>query len=328
MLIISLLLRIKFIFIDGLAAYGALLTIAFCSFIKFLLIIYATRKHFIFQFRYDMLKKTMPYAFPLIFYGIGGYLFRYSDRIVLEKFVPISLIGFYHIADRLSSVMKFLVNAINDALSPDYIESSIYRFEKTMEKYKNYITIWFVGICLFSLFLDMSIELYMKLFFPKEYHFGLKLVPILIASYIFRGFYCFFINPIFFLKKVSWIPIITIFGGVMNVLINVLFIPKYGIVIAAWSTLVAFSFTALFAYVLSKKFNAISVSWSFIIEIFFLGLCLTLLFYNIKFSLLTSFIIKSSFIILLSIYFYKRDYGGLIKPFTLKMIRKFLVRIN
>ena len=148
-----------------------------------------------------MLKITFPYAFPLIFYGIGGYLFRYSDRIVLEKFVPISLIGFYHIADRLSSVMKFLVNAINDALSPDYIESSIQRFEKTMEKYKNYITIWFVGICLFFLFLDMSIELYIKLFFQKEYHFVLKLVPILIASYVFRGFYCFFINPIFLLKK-------------------------------------------------------------------------------------------------------------------------------
>tara|TARA_S200000501_G_C20868384_1_gene763087 strand:+ start:2399 stop:3847 length:1449 start_codon:yes stop_codon:yes gene_type:complete len=326
--ILSLFFKIKFIVFDGLGAYGALLTIAFLSFFKSILLFYATRNFFAFNFNYNMLKKTFPYAFPLIFYGIGGYLFRYSDRIVLEKFVPISLIGFYHIADRLSSVMKFLVNAINDALSPDYLESSIDNFKKTMEKYKNYLTIWFVCISIFFLILDMSIELYIRLFFPKEYYFVLKLVPFLIAAYVFRGFYCFFINPIFFLKKVMWIPIITVFAGIANIIINILFIPKYGIIIAACSTMIAFIITALFAYALSKKFNAISVDWSCISEIFFLGLTSALLFYNLKNSLLIDSAIKALFIIILSVYFYKRNYGGLIRPFARDFFHILRARVN
>ena len=44
-----------------------------------------------------------------------------------------------------------------------------------MEKYKDYITVWFVCISIFLLILDMSIEIYIKLFFPKDYYFALKL---------------------------------------------------------------------------------------------------------------------------------------------------------
>ena len=125
-----------------------------------------------------------------------------------------------------------------------------------------------------------------------------------------------------------WIPIITVFAGIANIIINILFIPKYGIIIAAWSTMIAFIITALFAYALSKKFNAISVDWSYISEIFFLGLTSALLFYNLKNSLLIDSAIKALFIIILSGYFYKRNYGGLIRPFVIDFFRILRARIN
>ncbi|MCD6449424.1 MAG: polysaccharide biosynthesis C-terminal domain-containing protein, partial [Thermotogaceae bacterium] len=86
---------------------------------------------------------------------------------------------------------------------------------------------------------------------------GLRLVPIIVASYYFVFLYSFPVNLEFYLKKTHIISLGTILAGAINIFLNYIFIPTFGYSAAAFTTLVSYIFLFAFHYfnarVLFKK---------------------------------------------------------------------------
>ncbi len=323
--IISLIFKYKLIVIDNLGVQGGVLAIVFTSIFKSIFLLYFTKKFFKFDFNLEMLKNTLPYTLPIIFHALGGYLFRFSDRVILEKYIPLAMIGLYSIADRLAAVMKFLINGINDTLSPEYIKSSKQNFSDTILRYKDILTIWCVFVCMAFLIINFLIKTYIKLFMPENFQNVLVFIPFILGAYFFRGLYCFFMYPIIFEKRVGWIPTVTILSGVLNITINILFIPRYGVIVAALSTLAAFLCTAILSYSIAKKLNIVEVNFAALVETLIVGSISIFVFEYLgdtKLYFLLAF--KIMLIIIIGLYFYVRDYDGLIRP----LVRNFIVNIK
>lgn len=205
---------------------------------------------------------------PLIVHATGHLIFSQTDRIMLQKFYDETTLGVYSISFNLCSVLTIIYYAFNSAWVPFYYEFKKQgNDEDVIAHSKRYLKI-FTLLC--AGFILLSYDVY-KLMAPKSYWIGMNSMPFFVMSIYFGFLYLFPVNFEFFHAKTKLIPVATFFAAVVNILINFLLIPKYGIVGAAIGTMVAhfvlFLFHAVVArFVIKKKFE---YKW----HIFIPGLC-------------------------------------------------------
>jgi O-antigen/teichoic acid export membrane protein len=71
--------------------------------------------------------------------------------------------------------------------------------------------------------------------------FAAEIVPILPLAGLFQGLYYIYVSVLFYYKENRLIPVITIVGAIVNIVLNLLWLPKYGLVGAVWATVVAYA---------------------------------------------------------------------------------------
>jgi len=131
--------------------------------------------------------------------------------------------------------------------------------------------IWIV----LTLFVDdfARIEFYKnKSIIGKEFLSGLPIVPLVLLGYLFNGVYYVFQAGIYIEEKTKYFPIVTFAGAIVNVIVNILLIPIFGIMGAAFATFAAYFVMAVSLYFFSQKFYPINYEFKKV------GIILTLVF--------------------------------------------------
>ena len=54
------------------------------------------------------------------------------------------------------------------------------------------------------------------------------------------GVYYIYVSGLFFFKKNTMVPVVTVVSGTINIVLNLFWIPSYGLLGAAWATLVSY----------------------------------------------------------------------------------------
>lgn len=211
------------------------------------------RSEFVFSFNSRMLLQNLKFGVPVIPHALGGFLFMYSDIIILEKFVEISLIGVYLIADKFSRLLKIFVNSFATAFSPIFMESCKSSVEEGKELVLDTSKTWFVLLGMGYVVLCHVGEYAIYLMTPSSFHEAALILPILALAYVLRGIYILPINTFYFTKKTKYLPVATVTSGLANILLNLILIPKLGILGAAISTAVCFLLNWVFLEFLCKK---------------------------------------------------------------------------
>ena len=75
----------------------------------------------------------------------------------------------------------------------------------------------------------------------------------LLLSVYAGSFYYFFSSPIFFYKKTHLLPLITGSSAIINIVMNLLLIPKYGINGAAIATIISHIWISAISYVVGNR---------------------------------------------------------------------------
>ena len=122
--------------------------------------------------------------------------------------------------------------------------------------------------------MTLNIDVF-KCFIQNEaYWVGLKVVPILLMANIFLGIY---FNQSIWYKlsgKTQFGAYIAITGAVLTVVINVLYIPKYGYMASAWATLIVYFVQMVISYLLGQKHYPIPYNLKKVV--LYIGLALVL----------------------------------------------------
>jgi len=309
--IIQLILSIWLVVGERLGAYGVLLAGLIGGGIQSLVIIFTIRSHIIPVFRGIMFRTALKYSLPIIPHHIGGFLFIYSDKIILEKFVTLSAIGLYGIAVTFANLLRLVVMSANQALQPNFMEMSKNDRKIATSAFKPIITKWAILVSLCFLVLAVFSKEAIMLLTPAKFYSASAYIPILLLAHVFRGMYLFPINSILFLKKTIYVPVITLTAGLLNVILNLIFIPKYGVIAAAWTTLVSSALTFLLAFLISKRYYMLEYEYFKLIEIGFITMVAFGISQNIPTSnLLVAILLKSVVIFAVIVYYSMRgDYN-------------------
>ena len=222
-----------------------------------------------YRFRFDtaLWKSMMVYALPLIIVGFGGMINETIDRTMLPKLLPGDLDyrnsqnGIYGANYKLSILIVLFISAFRMGAEPFFLKHAT---ENDAPKTYARIMTLFVVVCSFcflgvTLFIDIW-KYFMRVDVHPEYAQGLVVIPILLLSKLGVGIYY---NQSIWYKITNqtmmgaWITL----GGVVITLVgNLYFIPEYGYMACAWSSLACSVFMVMASYLLGQKYYPVPYS--------------------------------------------------------------------
>ena len=207
--------------------------------IMFLVPFFNTLKLYpIFNFKRRVIKKSIKIGLPVIPHNYSHYLLNSSDRLVMERLqVPTGNIGIYSLAYTLGMYINLGANAINQAISPNLL---IFIKQKKWKSYQDLVVLFQSSIFLLCVISAIWVNNWMPFLIRNEELNQYPEIFVIIAlSYSAWPLYSGCNNVLFYYEKTNVLWKITTMAGIINILLNILLIPIYGFIVAAWTTLFA-----------------------------------------------------------------------------------------
>ena len=211
---------------------------------------------------WGLLKRMFLFSFPLAIAGFAGIINETLDRILLKQIlynpnVPSSLdyaeaqVGIYSASYKLAMLVTILLQAYRYAAEPFFFSQM-----KNLDRNKVYsqiMNVFIAFVCGVFLLVTLNLDVFKHFIQNESYWVGLQVVPILLMANIFLGIYY---NQSIWYKlsgKTKFGAYIALAGAGLTIIINVIYIPKYGYMASAWATLIVYFIQMLISYILGQK---------------------------------------------------------------------------
>lgn len=228
------------------------------------------------------LKYAVRLSFPMIWHALSGQVLNAGDRIIITKYLGEEANAMYSIAYTCGMVVYVLWNSMNSAWAPWATERMDQNEITLMKRATKPYMVFFGGVAVFAMLVAPEFLLIMggKTYVEAKYVF-----PPIIAGYICQCVYSLYVNCEFYMKKQSRIAIGTMVSAILNLGLNIIFVPRFGYVAAAYTTWAGFFCLVLFHYLSVKQLGKESwyenkFQWSFIIVGALLVPAMNLLYLN------------------------------------------------
>jgi O-antigen/teichoic acid export membrane protein len=210
-----------------------------------------------FVFCFESLKEMLTFSAPLIFSSIGVVLSMFVDRVMLKEFLGAEQLASYAVAIKIASIVTLLMVGFQSALTP--LIYSHYEKAETPRKVAQLFHLYLLAAICSLLALGLSAQWLVVLVAGGQYIDAVSYVAPLVCSALVSSMYLFF-PGLSIAKKTSIIAAINIFVGMLNVILNYVFIPIFGALGAAFSTLFSVVFALILNAVYSQSFYEIPVN--------------------------------------------------------------------
>lgn len=179
-------------------------------------------------------KFALAFNIPLIPHYLSQSILQQSDRIMIAKFVGSSEAAIYGVAYSVSTLMIIVISAINNSFIPYTYNCLKHERYQDLRKNTN-VLVTLVGL---STFLVVAFGPEVIMFFaPKEYYEAIWIIPPVSASVYFMFLYPIFGNIEFYFEENKFVVLASITGAILNVILNYIFIPIFGYIVAGYTTL-------------------------------------------------------------------------------------------
>jgi O-antigen/teichoic acid export membrane protein len=254
----------------------------------------------------SVMSKPLRYGYQRILAGWSSLLIRSGDRYVMLIFLTISSVGLYNFGYQIASVLNILF--VTPFLSS--IQPIIFKQEDNPVGQKEFIKKASTYFYLLGMFFCLSLSLYCKeiiemIATKNEFWGSWVVVPILCYSFILNGMGIFFDWGLVMTKNGFRISLNVIIGAVMNIGFNFLLIPVWGILGAAYATLISILFMNAIRIYYSAKFYGLHFDIGRLVHITFAGIGLYALslyigkFDSIVFEMGLKILIMLSFVLVI-----------------------------
>ena len=201
------------------------------------------------------------------------FVIEFSGRKILEVTHGEEMVGLYSAGHRLGMFMAIVTNAFRFAWQPFFLAEA--KNEGAEQTFARVFTYYFaVASILFLLFVMFAVDL-VKMRIPfteitvinEAFWGGLVVFPMILMSHFFDGIYANFSVGVYIKKLTRLIPLIMGITAVFNLTANLIFIPRYGMLAAAWVALVSYALMALVQYSLINRHYPVPYEWGRVIKI-------------------------------------------------------------
>lgn len=233
--------------------------------------IYVRNGNRISQWKFDgkMATHLLTYAWPLAFSAVFVSLYMKIDQLMLDAYLGEAALGVYSTVVSLSEGWYFIPMAIVTALFPAIMNArrdDPARYQKRLQHLYELMVIMSVAIAIVMTFASPFIY---RVFYRPEYVSGSSALVV----HIWAGVFVFLNVASGQYLIAEGYTLISLWralaGALVNIGLNTWLIPEYGMIGAAYGTLVAYATTALFVIFVPKTRKQ---GWMMLKALFFIPL--------------------------------------------------------
>ena len=206
-----------------------------------------------FRFDKNILVESLKFGFPLFFSALAMNLLTWSDRYVLKVLTNYAAIGLYELAYKVAGILNmFLIVPFSLTLLP--IAYKFYKTEGDKLFYSKILTYFTFILCWAGLALSLFGNEIIHIFaLDPSYYPAHQTVPVLTLAYVIFGVSLVTTLGLYLTGKTISVAVVTIFTVGLNIGLNFLLIPYWGIMAAAVNTLIAYIILVILTTMVSNK---------------------------------------------------------------------------
>jgi O-antigen/teichoic acid export membrane protein len=284
----------------------------------FLLTLFYGWREFGISFKIPFLSEIRNYATPIVIFSLLTWVLGYINNFILKGLNTSADVGVYNFTLTCTLLIEYAALGLLSTINPRIFKlwKSNPTNESSLEENRyNHV---FSAFNIIMIALNILILPYIIRFFIKEdFHASIEFIPIICASFAFKGLYNTLINPIYYFKKTKVLPKILLISAIIQIVSGVILIKYFGIWGAVWSYFLVKPIQLLFIWresskVFDFKFNIIKM-----IIMPTTYCCSVIILSQVTFfSELQSLIIQLFIAVILVLIVYKNEVKGLRRLFT------------
>lgn len=216
------------------------------------------------RFSKNQIKRFASYGFPLIGESIGMLVLAVSDRYMIQYFLGPKEVGIYSAGYNMVAII--MDNLFGGILMLAALPVIFQTFEnkgegETRSLLKNLLSIYSITLVPIVLGMTALSENIVGVFLGKSFQNAYIILPWVAGGILFWGATTYVIKSFELKEKTLYITYLVLFAGGLNILLNLFFIPVFGILGAAFSTLAAYLCCFVASLVVSRRIFLISFPW-------------------------------------------------------------------
>ena len=199
------------------------------------------------------------YCLPLLPTASMWWIMNLSDRYMLALFAGTASTGLYAVANKLPSMFSVLENVFYQAWQTTAI-NTIDNKEKNKiysNVFNNYLSIMLIGL-LGLLIIGKPMLFYL---FEESYFEAYMYIPLLILAVVIHALAGNLGSLYTVFKSTRGVLYSSMIGAAINVLLNLIMIPIWGITGACLTTILGYCATLIYRILDIKKFADIQIEW-------------------------------------------------------------------
>jgi O-antigen/teichoic acid export membrane protein len=198
-------------------------------------------------------KQALRFGAGLVPHDLGNQIIRMSDRLILVAMLGLASAGQYAVASQVASVMLVLLSAFNRTWSPYLFSQLPTATPETRIQIvrKSYMVIG--GFFIFFLLFNALTPIFYNLLIDRKFHGCMSFVVWITLGYLFTAVYMTYVDYIFYEKKTHILSLITMINMSTHLLLNYLFISKFGTIGSAMAFACTMFLVMLLAFMISSR---------------------------------------------------------------------------
>lgn len=239
---------------DNLDVYIALISYGIGLIFSTIYYFYFFKVKIKFKFDKELLVRSVKYGLPITIAFALGVLLQNIDKYMITYILDIEANGNYSLGfDFIHNFFYMVMSSLSMASLPRILKKSN-DFNSMINQFTDYTKVFMYISIPFLLTLILISKEISDIFLTFNYNISSYLIIFIVIATFAHGVKSFIYDQAIQLyEKTTWIFVPVIVAITVNILINYLFMDKYGVTIAAFSSIVAFTTSALLTYVLIRK---------------------------------------------------------------------------
>ena len=258
----------------------------------------------------------LSYSVPQIPYILSSIILAQFDRLMINSYIGNTEAGLYSFAYNIGMLTHMVSESLFQAWMPDWFKyMDQENYVKRDKDIKKIIRI----ILLVSMFLMVFGENVAKFLADKSFLASTNLIPLIIIGHVFLMIFRVYGDYPQYVKKTYWLVVMFFASAGLNIILNAIFIPRYGYVAGAYTTVISYFLLAILGFSVAKYILKIFVTPLHLLgkplAIFFLFAILLYGLFGLNLSIFWELSVKSIFIVIFVTALFV-DYIGEIKLFS------------
>jgi O-antigen/teichoic acid export membrane protein len=228
-----------------------------------------------YDFSWSTLRQMLHYSLPLLILGIVGIMNQTVDKILFPFLYTAgdaqAELGIYGACFKIAMVMMMFTQAFRYAYEPFVFAR--HKDRNSVEAYADVMKYYIIASLFILLGMIFFLDL-LKLIISPDYWSGLRVVPIVLFSYIFQGI---FFNLSLWYKltdKTIYGTYFSVLGCAITLTINVLLVPTMSYMASAWASFACYLTIMIVSYLVGQHHLKVPYDLRSILGYFALALAL------------------------------------------------------